>query len=54
MSDVAMLWHIGFEELFSFFYLPNAQPGGFVDLMLKKNWHCLKIPPYFAALQIDN
>ena len=27
------------KKFFGFFYLPNAQPRGFVNLMLKKNRH---------------
>lgn len=34
-----MLGNIGFKELCGFFDLPNAQPGGLVDLLLKKYRH---------------
>ena len=34
-----VLRHIGFKEFFGFLDLPNAQPGGLVDLLLKKNRH---------------
>lgn len=39
MRDVAVLGHIAPEESFKFFYLPHAEPGGLVDLLLKKNRH---------------
>jgi hypothetical protein len=39
MGDIPVLGNISLEEIFSFFYLPYAQPGGFVDLLLKKNRH---------------
>ena len=54
MCDTPVLRHIRFEEIFRFLDLPYTKPGGIVDLLLKKNWHCLKIPLYFAASQIDN
>ena len=39
MSNITMLWHIGFKEFFCLLYLPDAQPGGIVDLLLKKYRH---------------
>lgn len=39
MGNSPVLRHTGFKELFRFFYLPNAQSGGIVDLLLKKNRH---------------
>jgi hypothetical protein len=42
--------YIAPEEIFCFFYFPDPQPGGFVDLLLKKNRHSFLIPVYFAAL----
>ena len=39
MCNVTMLWHIGFKEFFGLLYLPDAEPGGIVDLLLKKNRH---------------
>ena len=39
MRDITMLRHIGFKEFFRFFNFPNAQAGGLVDLLLKKNRH---------------
>ena len=54
MRNIAMLWHIGFKEILCLFDLPDTESCVFVDLLLKKNWHRLKIQPYFAALQIDN
>jgi hypothetical protein len=39
MGHFPVKWNIAFEEIFRLFYLPNPQPGTFVDLMLKKNRH---------------
>jgi len=39
MCNITMLWHIGLEEFFRFLDFPNAQAGGLVDLLLKKNRH---------------
>jgi hypothetical protein len=50
MCYIAVLGHIAFEEFFGFLNFPDTQPGVFVDLMLKKNWHPLLIRTYFAAL----
>ena len=54
MGNITMLRYIGFEEIFCFFDLPDTESRAIVDLLLKKNWHYLKIHLYFAALQIDN
>jgi len=39
MCNITMLWHMGLKEFFHFLNFPNAQPGGLVDLLLKKNRH---------------
>lgn len=37
------------KEIFILFYFPNAQPCGFVNILLKKNRHGRKILNYFAT-----
>ena len=49
MSDIPMLRYIGFEKILCLLDLPDTESRVVVDLLLKKNWHCLKIPLYFAA-----
>ena len=39
VSDPALKGNVTPEKLFRLFDLPNAQPRGFVNLMLKKNRH---------------
>ena len=39
MGHISVLRYIGFKEIFCFLYLPNAEAGGIVDLLLKKNRH---------------
>ncbi len=51
MGYIPMLWHISLKKFFRFFYFPDPEPGGFVDLMLKKNRHGLAFHLYFAASQ---
>ena len=39
MCDLFLQRHITQKKFFRLFDLPDSQPGGFVDLMLKKNRH---------------
>lgn len=50
VCNIPVQGHIPFEEIFRFFYFPYPEPGGFVDLLLKKNRHSFLIPVYFAGL----
>ncbi|MFI5134077.1 MAG: hypothetical protein ACHQEB_07065, partial [Chitinophagales bacterium] len=39
MCHIPVLGHISFKEFFGFFNLPDTEPCGFADDMLKKNRH---------------
>jgi hypothetical protein len=51
MRHCALQWHVAQEKLFRLLDLPDSQPRGFVNLMLKKNRHVLKIHDYLAAIK---
>jgi hypothetical protein len=52
VGHIPVYGNISFEELLSFLYLPDPQPGGFVDLLLKKNRHRTNLRFKIADLKV--
>jgi dCTP deaminase len=42
------------EKVFLLLYLPDSQPGGFVNILLKKNGHDFLFRGYFAPVRIKS
>ena len=39
MGDTSLQWHLVQEKIFRFCYMPDAQPGAIVDILLIKQGH---------------